>query len=195
MWTVEETQHKQMNGQLVFMDLRFVSLLFGISSIVIGIVLCTLNYQSPDKRYRQTAQFLVNSIFATCLISFIVWQTIWPEVYTLTLGMLFCAAGILIGAILYWIIQCGTTFIFTLTLGTFTGFCLANTMDMAFYYRYDFIDAENADVDSAVVLYPICIFFGILFAWIFNFNLYPYFLSFCGAFMIARGIVQLWIND
>lgn len=105
------------------------------------------------------------------------------------MGLSLVGIGIVIGAILYLFIQCGTTFIFTVTLGTFTGFTLANTMDMAFYYRLDFIEY------TAALLYPVCIFFGILFAWIFNFNLYPYFLSWCGAFMLAKGIVQIWIND
>ena len=113
----------------------------------------------------------------------------YQEIYTLTFGLLLCAAGILIGTILYFFIQCGSTVIFTVTLGTFTGFTLANTLDMAFYYRYDFVEW------TAALLYPICIFFCILFAWIFNFNLYPYYLSWCGGFMIARGIIQIWIND
>ena len=72
-WGVEDTQHKQMNGMWVFLDLYFITILFGISSIIIGIILCTLNYQSPDKKYRQTAQFIINSIWATGLLSFILW--------------------------------------------------------------------------------------------------------------------------
>ena len=49
------SQRQQMKGLWAFLDLSLISTLFGLLAIVIGLVLCILNYQDPDKRYRHWA--------------------------------------------------------------------------------------------------------------------------------------------
>lgn len=49
------SQRQQMKGLWAFLDLSLISTVFGLLAIVIGLVICTLNYQDPDKRYRHWA--------------------------------------------------------------------------------------------------------------------------------------------
>lgn len=120
----------------LLLDLNFCSRVYGGISIILGLILCVLNYQSPDKKYRKQAQFIVSFLWATCLLSFCLFQTRYPEIYTIWLGVTFAAGGLGIAILLYLLIQSGTTFVFTVVLGTFTGFTLANILDVTFYYRY-----------------------------------------------------------
>ena len=49
------SQRQQMKGLWAFLDLSLISTLFGFIAIILGLALCMLNYQDPDKRYRHWA--------------------------------------------------------------------------------------------------------------------------------------------
>ena len=119
-------------------------------------------------------------------------MTVAQDLYTIELGLLYCAAGLLTGTFLFFMVKSGIIVIFTITLGALTGFMLANSLDICFFYKVDIFD--NFDRPT-LFLYAPCLLMCILFGHIFNFNIYGYYLSWCGAFLITRGSIMISIND
>jgi hypothetical protein len=78
-------------------------------------------------------------------------------------------------------------FVYIIVVATVTGFCIANTFEIIFLYKYEY---------SYYMEYIIAIGSWILIANIFKTNIFNTMFSFIGAFFLIRGLVMiLWNNQ
>lgn len=131
-------------------------------SICIGLFICTNNYKRKSIRTKRNIQIVVNIVFCICALCMSVYFTTdLMYNYNLVVGLLMMLAGIILGIIYQSFNSYCTDILFTFTIGISTGFWIANTLEICFFYK----NIKFFGFDTYYFSYPISIIINFLFAW------------------------------
>ena len=112
--TLEDNQHKYLTALYVWLDLNLSRYVIGALAILVGIFLCTLNYQSPNTKYRHIAQYLISCIACIMVIGCVLYLTVLSSIYSMWLGWIVVATGFLVGNFCFLLIYFDFLVLFTI---------------------------------------------------------------------------------
>ena len=171
----------------MFLDLTVNRAALGFGAIFIGVIFSSFNYTTNNKKQRQVIIIISSCITCTaCLALPLYLATNLRRCFHLHYGWAIIGGGIIAGLILSFVTCKMQTRLFSLSIGSLTGFCLANSLEICILYQAKY---------SFYLEYIISMGGFWFLAIVFHYNVFNTMVSFCGSFFLVRGAVIILFNS